>query len=226
VYKIMCETNCCNCFYIGKSQRYVKKQVQEHIGEVARLYGKLILPTNQSQKPCAARPLNHGYQQPIWSSSPSTHKQIQSTKNASNRPREAPTRTLMITNADASSITADREDEPSRNSVDFCPIKAPHHPPDPRQENYSALARHLLSHIRHIRFNLTSDVREWCRSHISIDILWKSNSISLMNTVCTKLCRLCTAEQMTIGHNFVHSERCKKIINLKTDSMRGACTCT
>jgi hypothetical protein len=50
VYKIMCETNCCNCFYIGKSQRYVKKQVQEHIGEVARLYGKLILPTNQSQQ--------------------------------------------------------------------------------------------------------------------------------------------------------------------------------
>ncbi len=106
----------------------------------------------------------------------------------------------------------------------FCPIKAPRHPPKLRQENCSALVHHLLSHICHTWFKSMSEVREWCCSHISVDILWKLNTISLMNTARTKLCHLCAVKQMTIGHNFVHSERSKKIINLKID-MRGACTC-
>ena len=50
VYKIKCKNNGCNCFYIEKSQQYVKKRVQEHIGEVARIYANTILPTHQHQQ--------------------------------------------------------------------------------------------------------------------------------------------------------------------------------
>ncbi len=39
-------SNTCNFFYIGKSQRYVKTRIQEHIGEVTKLYAKNILATN------------------------------------------------------------------------------------------------------------------------------------------------------------------------------------
>jgi hypothetical protein len=50
VYKISCKHENCNCFYIGKSQRYIKMCVQEHIGEVTKLYAKNILTTNRSPK--------------------------------------------------------------------------------------------------------------------------------------------------------------------------------
>ncbi len=49
IYKISCLSNGCKCFYIGKSQRYVKTRIQEHIGEVTKLYAKNILITNHSQ---------------------------------------------------------------------------------------------------------------------------------------------------------------------------------
>jgi hypothetical protein len=39
----------CHGFYIGKSQRYVKTQVQEHLGEVTKLCHKHILLTNLTQ---------------------------------------------------------------------------------------------------------------------------------------------------------------------------------
>ncbi len=48
VYKILCNANNCNCFYIGKSQRYIKMRIQEHIGEVTNLYIKHILLSNQT----------------------------------------------------------------------------------------------------------------------------------------------------------------------------------
>jgi hypothetical protein len=151
--------------------------------------------------------------------------------NATNQPMEALTQAIRRTNSNDSSITTNSGNEPPHNLtsdpppiINFCPIKAPHQLPNPRQENHSALACHLLSHICHTRFKSKLGVQEWCRSHISVDILWKSNTISLMNTACTKLCCLCAVKQMTISQNFVHSERNKKIINLKTE-MRGACTC-
>jgi hypothetical protein len=49
VYKISCLSNGCKCFYIGKSPHYVKTCIQEHIGEVTKLYAKNILVTNCSQ---------------------------------------------------------------------------------------------------------------------------------------------------------------------------------
>ncbi len=151
---------------------------------------------------------------------------------ASNCPREPPQCTLRSLNS-ASSITDDNHeyDPPGRNltqgtppTLDFYPIEAPHNHHDPRQENCSTLACHIFSHICCMHFNSTSEVCEWCQSYISVDILWKLNPILLMSTAGTKLCRLCVAKQMTISHNCVHSDRRKKIINLKI-KMRGACTC-
>jgi hypothetical protein len=49
IYKITCTAPNCNCFYIGKSQRYVKTWIQEHIGEVTKLYSKSILLTSRHQ---------------------------------------------------------------------------------------------------------------------------------------------------------------------------------
>jgi hypothetical protein len=52
VYKILCKgengNSACNCFYIGKSQRYTKTRIQEHIGEVTKLYDKLVLSRNRA----------------------------------------------------------------------------------------------------------------------------------------------------------------------------------
>jgi hypothetical protein len=110
-------------------------------------------------------------------------------------------------------------------TVDFClPIEAapPHH--DAKQDNCSALARHLYSHVKCMRFNTKAEVAEWCRSHIGVDIIWQSNPITLMNMASTKLCRLCAAESMVIGHNFNHQHQSTKFINLKNE-LRGICTC-
>ncbi len=48
MYKISCNVPNCNCLYVGKSQRYIKTCVQEHIGEVTKLYNKCILPPNRN----------------------------------------------------------------------------------------------------------------------------------------------------------------------------------
>ena len=40
IYKLRCK--CCNKFYIGKTQRYLKQRAQEHIREVTKLYQQQI----------------------------------------------------------------------------------------------------------------------------------------------------------------------------------------
>jgi hypothetical protein len=49
IYKITRKAQNCNCVYIGKSQRYVKMRVQEHIGEATKIYSKHVLLTNRNQ---------------------------------------------------------------------------------------------------------------------------------------------------------------------------------
>jgi hypothetical protein len=56
VYKISCLLATCNCFYIGKSQRYVKMRIQEHIGEVTKFYAKKILATNHRSQTTTPSP--------------------------------------------------------------------------------------------------------------------------------------------------------------------------
>jgi hypothetical protein len=67
------------------------------------------------------------------------------------------------------------------------------------------------------RFNTKAEVAEWGRSHIEVDIIWQSNPTTLMNMVSTKLCHLCVADCMVIGHNFNHQHRHKKMLNLKNE---------
>jgi hypothetical protein len=93
-----------------------------------------------------------------------------------------------------------------------------------QQENCSALACHLFTHVKHLRIDTKTEVAEWCRTHIKVDILWCSNTISLVKMAGTKICRLCAVERMIIGKNFTNVHRQKKILNLKIE-LRGVCSC-
>jgi hypothetical protein len=96
---------------------------------------------------------------------------------------------------------------------------------DAKQENFSALACHLHSYVKKIPFNTKVEEAEWCQSNIKVDIiLWHSNTINLMKTASTKVCRLCTAEHMINRHNFNSAHQQNKIINLKS-KLREICNC-
>ena len=107
VYKITCNVPDCRCFYIGKSQRYIKTRIQDHIGEVTKLYNKNVLLPNSD----------------------------------------------------------------------------------------------LVAHVKNQRFNTKAEVAEWCRSNISVDILWRSTTLSLVKTAGQKSCRLCATKRVLIGQN-------------------------
>jgi hypothetical protein len=104
------------------------------------------------------------------------------------------------------------------------PIEAAPPHQDPGQDNCSALARHLFSHVKRKHVNTKAEVAEWCQSHIKVDIIWQWNPITLMNTASTKLCCLCAAECMVIGHDFNHQHWRKKILNIK-NKLREICSC-
>jgi hypothetical protein len=78
---------------------------------------------------------------------------------------------------------------------------------DAQQKNCSALARHLFSHVKNIWFDTKAEVAEWCHTHIKVDILWHSNTISLVKMAGTKICKLCVIGRMIIGHNFTSVHR-------------------
>ena len=71
---------------------------------------------------------------------------------------------------------------------------------DPKQDNCSALARHLFSHVKNLHFNKKAEVADWCRSNLEIKIIWQSKTISLL--ISTKNCRLCAVERIAIGRHF------------------------
>ena len=95
-----------------------------------------------------------------------------------------------------------------------------------QQENCSALARHLFTHIWKQQFRSKAEVATWCCSHIKVKILWCASTIGLIKLAGTKSCCLCTAERMILGQNFSndHRHRRTKILNLKSE-MRGKCSC-
>ena len=94
-----------------------------------------------------------------------------------------------------------------------------------QQENCSALARHLFAHVRNLRFNTKAEVAEWCRTNISVEINWRSSTLSLVKTAGQKACRLCAIERIIIGQSLTGSlRRENKILNLKSE-MRGVCSC-
>ncbi len=93
-----------------------------------------------------------------------------------------------------------------------------------QQDNCSALARHHFAHVKNLRFNTKAEVAKWCRTNITVDILWRSNTISLVKTAGQKVCRLCATKRMIIGQNFTSTHRQRKILNLKSE-MCGICSC-
>jgi hypothetical protein len=115
------------------------------------------------------------------------------------------------------------------NSIDLIttPGKAPppHQPPpnDKQEEPFSALAQHLISHVKNLHFTSRAGVAEWCRKYIKVAIIWRANPIDLIGMAGTKHCHLCAVERMVIGHNF-YSSRQKHLINLKSE-LHGVCTC-
>jgi hypothetical protein len=54
-----------------------------------------------------------------------------------------------------------------------------------KQDNCSALARHLYSHVQHLCFRTRADITAWCGLNIKINIIWQSNPIALQKTAST-----------------------------------------
>ncbi len=78
VYKVSCcASQSCNCFYIGKLQRYVKKRIQEHIGKVIKLYSKLKLPNIRPAAHCTSSTCHSQSTPPTRTSSRSSSTRTQ-----------------------------------------------------------------------------------------------------------------------------------------------------
>ncbi len=86
-----------------------------------------------------------------------------------------------------------------------------------KQDNCSALACHLYSHVCHLHFCTRADVAAWCRLNIKLTSYGISNPIALQKTASTRFCRLCAIERIIIGHNFTSTSRRRKIVNLKSE---------
>jgi hypothetical protein len=101
----------------------------------------------------------------------------------------------------------------------------PHQPPpnNKQEEHCSALAQHLLSHVKNLPFTSRAEVAKWCWQNIKVEIIWHANPINLVGTAGTKHCHLCAVERMVICHNF-YGSRQKHLINLKSE-LPGVCSC-
>jgi hypothetical protein len=244
VYKISCCASAnCHCFYIGKSQHYVKKRIQEHIGEVTKLYSNLIL---QTHRPRRAHHFSQTLQTTTTTLSKSTRfSSAAITQSSSILPPTYPPRCIFINNTSPSQpldrtlrihlcprshlsdLSDSSIDNSTHNIVPIPPQDIPSFPPDPpntQPDACFALARPLLSHAKDPSFASKADVATWCRSNIKVDILWQSNTIGLMSTAGTRSCHLCAAERMLIGQNLRSTRWMKGLLNLKSE-MHGICNC-
>ena len=219
VYKISCKVKDCNCFYIGKSQRYVKTRVQEHIGEVTKLYNKIILLPNRSASSTPPTIPSSGsstrsstllslgtqsmndttsYEDPIQSQ---LSQGLCLPINAA-LPETPTGLTITRVHSDVSDIDSPPE---------ILPIIVPHrrfnNSIEAQQDNCSALARHLFAHVRNLQFHTKAKVAEWCCTNILVEIIWNSSTLGLVKTAGQKACRLCAMERMIIGQNITDSLR-------------------
>ena len=210
VYKISCKIKDCNCFYIGKSQRYVKTRVQEHIGEVTKLYNKLILLPNRSASSTPP---------PIPSSGSSTRSSTllslgtQSMNDTTSYEDPIPSQlsqglclpinaalpqtptglTITRVQSDVSDI-----DSPPEILPTIVPHRRFNNSIEAQQDNCSALARHLFAHVRNLQFHTKAEVAEWCRTNILVEIIWNSSTLGLVKTAGQKACQLCAMERIII----------------------------
>jgi hypothetical protein len=239
VYKISCKAPDCNCFYIGKSQRYVKTRVQEHIGEVTKLYNNIVMKTNRSTSRSTppSAPSSGSSTRSLTRSQSLLSLGTQSLSetnyedphlyqlsqglcvpiNAA-QPESPIGLSILSPPADVSILGSPEEILPT-----IVPYRRSNSSTETQQANCSALARHLFTHVKNIRFKTKAEVAEWCRTNISVEIVWKSSTMNLIKTAGQKACRLCAHERLIIGQNVTGIER-NKILNLKSE-MRGVCSC-
>jgi hypothetical protein len=217
-------------------------RIQEHIGEVKNLYHKQILHSNQT---ATTPPIAHLQETTTQSSVVSLATQE---SDVHLEPSQSPAKCVVIDDESPPQVgltmclqSRTPLDNGSNNPIDTGPsplvtfdnpsmaittatTNETQHQFDAKQENCSGLVHHLFAHVKNIKFNTKAEVAKWCRSNIKVDILWCSNTINLMKTALTKVCRLCAAEHMIIGHYFNSIHQRKKIINLKSEQ-RGISNC-
>jgi hypothetical protein len=225
VYKISCLSNGCKCFYIGKSQRYVRTCIQEHICEVTKLYAKNILATNCCQ---TTTPPSHPSQTQSKAQSTSSLGTQEETSSldsvdgtpplyivindtATNTPPlgtnmqlqdQTPPDTGLTYNSTIKESPATMTYVLPENIYLTAKAKTATHQRTTKQDNCSTLPCHLYSHARHFHFCMRAYVATWCQLNIKIETIWQSNPIALKKTASTRFCRLCAVKRMIIIHNF------------------------
>jgi hypothetical protein len=219
-------------------------RIQEHIGEVTKLYNKHILlpnqttttpPPTQSQGStnCSSTISLAAQSRTSYKELPQTNPMCVVIKDAPPLPPiELTLRTR--TPSDVSNIhpitvvpqppIVHFKNLPPAPKTPFYARATTTNQLDAQQENCSAFACHLFAHVKHIPFKTKAEVAEWCHTHIKVNILWCLNAISLVETVGTKVYKLCAMECMIIGHNFTSVHRQRKILNLKSE-LCGVCSC-
>jgi hypothetical protein len=157
-------------------------------------------PSSQSQTPMTDPPIFSLGTQASFVRDQSQPLCIVINNNASNQPTGPQMHLHRRTPSGARSIADNHENKLPCNltsnlspAVDFSSPEAASPPPNPRQENCSALVWYLFSHVKHLRLNKKAEVANWYCPHIGVGNLWKLNPVSLMNTARTKLCHLCAA---------------------------------
>ncbi len=171
--------------------------MQEHIGEVTKLYNNLILRHNistlSSQRPPLA-PSECSVTTRSTSSQPLlTIQYLQNDSNDSPTLSQLIAQGLCILIAEAAPPLHPLGLTINRATSDISGIANPpdHQPivhfPNPNRriaadeshDNCSAIARHLFAHVKDHRFDTKAEVAEWCQKNVLIDIIWRSSTLGL-----------------------------------------------
>ena len=64
----------------------------------------------------------------------------------------------------------------------------------------------------------------WCQTKLKVEMIHKGSAILMMQTVDSKNCNLCMQEKINLFYDLGDSERCKALINNKSE-LFGVCTC-
>jgi hypothetical protein len=88
----------------------------------------------------------------------------------------------------------------------------------------STLTRHLWSHCQGLIFEKKDNLFKWCRGELKVEVLHKGSAISMMKTAGSKNCTLCMQERINLFYEFGDKERCKNLINSKSE-LFGTCSC-
>ena len=82
----------------------------------------------------------------------------------------------------------------------------------------------MWSHCQGLNFEKKEDLFKWCRGKLKVEVLHKGSAISMMKTAGSKNCSLCMQERINLFYDFGDKERCKKLINSKSE-LFGTCSC-